>query len=162
MAEAYWDEAFARQKAGSGEQYGYFLSEALTEWERIIREMPQTESHTAEACFFSGECRRLLGEPALAIERYQQLVEKWPNYKHSCRAQLTIARCLEELMSAKQIPKPEGAEALRQACQAALANYQDSPSVGQAASTLRRLESFKAKGLMTPQSMQEGRVKDEQ
>jgi len=162
MAEAYWNEAARKRPKDEGpplpplpgqarvldKTYAEYLGKAAAEWEKIINDLPEDTSHTAEAYFMSGECSRALGDLAKAVERYEVLVRRWPDYKHSVYAQLLIADCIESLMKAGKIPKAEAVVALRDACQKILTEYPDSPAAGPAKGILRRWERFNAEGRM--------------
>jgi outer membrane protein assembly factor BamD (BamD/ComL family) len=144
MGEGYWNAVSVARSGGPGSNYQPSTRRSLGVWKRIIDELPETEFHTAEAYFFAGECHRYLEEWAQAIEKYEELVERWPDFMYSERAQLTIIRCLEKLIRARQIPKADGVTAVREACFKLINDYPESRGVHQAKATLKKWEPFEA------------------
>jgi outer membrane protein assembly factor BamD (BamD/ComL family) len=140
IGEVYWNRAFSSLNAGSDEQYQANLHMAMGEFGRVFTELPETEYHTAAACFLSGECHRLLGELPEAIEKYDELYQRWPDFERAAYAQLRSARCLETLVRQRGPSKEELVSALQNACRRIIENYPDSDAVEPAGRLLRRWE----------------------
>jgi tetratricopeptide (TPR) repeat protein len=126
IAEAYWDQAAWKKSDGLASEHKQYIEKALVEWNRITEKSPEGAYHRAAAYYFSGRCYEKLGEVEKAIERYETLVETWPDYEYSWNAQYLIACSYEWLMRAERIHPREGAVKITDACQKVLMNYPES------------------------------------
>jgi tetratricopeptide (TPR) repeat protein len=105
VAEAYFDKGAERRiKKQSGEARMCY-QKALVSFYRIMEELPETEYTTAWAHYFAGMCHEMLGEPALALQCYEKLVENWPDFERAWDAQFRVGRIYSDLGKAGKIPK---------------------------------------------------------
>jgi len=138
IGEFYWNRAFRTQNAGLSEEYQANLRIAMCEWGKVINDLPEAGLYTADACFLSGECHRMLGELPQAIEKYDELFQRWPEFERTAYAQLRSARCLETLARQGGSSKAEHVSALQKACQRVVENYPDSAAAEPAERLLKR------------------------
>ncbi len=147
MAEAYWHEASWKNHYGLKDQYRQYVRLALGAWNRIILELPEHDYHTPQAHYMSAECYRMLGQPARAIERYQAIVQNWPEHQYADLALGRVIKRLEDMVRAGTVTEGLGAAGLRKACQDILDYYPDRSMAPVAESVLTQLErSISVKG----------------
>jgi len=153
MADAYWSQACQRQSTvpsflqnGSNSEYEDYVRKMLVACERVINEMAEAEFHTADAYILGAQCHRQLGEFAQAVEKYQVITERWPDYEKAPFAQFAIARCLEELMKSDAMPGGEAIEGMRDACWKVTTYYPDSMAASAAVTLLNRWERRSIEG----------------
>ncbi len=140
VSEAYWNEAFWKKNQGQTEAAKFYFQRALDNWEIIINRLPEKEGITAEAYYLSGHCYEQLGQVRPALERYQVVVENWPDFERAWSAQFLIGCYLEGLTRGGQIPLSEGAKQIRDAFGKVLYNYPDCLAAGAAKFKLSRWE----------------------
>jgi len=95
-AEAYYNEAFRYQSEGRDEQAKDYFQKVITSGERILQEMPASDT-AAEACYILAVCYERLGEHADAIEYYQRVVDHWPDFEYTWHALFRIGCGYEKL-----------------------------------------------------------------
>ncbi len=144
MAEGCWHAMAVARGEQSAQEYQKSADRCLAMWQRIIDELPETEFHTAEAHFFAGECYWQRGQYPEAIEKYETVVERWPDFMHAGRAQLSIIRSIERMIQLQQVPKARAVQRVRQACRKLIADYPDYRGVGIAEATLKKWEPYEA------------------
>jgi tetratricopeptide (TPR) repeat protein len=107
LGEEYYNEAlFLRENEGLYEQAKKCYQKAVVVWERIVAELPQSEStDTAHAYYFSAVCYWHLGEYQKPIEYCQKIVDTWPDYRYIWHVKRMIDRCSEEIEKSRNITK---------------------------------------------------------
>jgi tetratricopeptide (TPR) repeat protein len=109
------------------------FAEAAFIWDRIITQMPDSNSTaTTHAYYFSADCYRKLGKYEKAVEYFQKVVDKWPNYQYAWSAQYLIGECYEKLRNSGGISKAEAEPKIEQAYQAVIERYPECSLVGYA------------------------------
>jgi tetratricopeptide (TPR) repeat protein len=112
---------------------GEYYQKALAVWERIIEELPDSNSTiAAHAHYFSAVCYRKLGKYEKAIEYFQKVVDRWPDYQYAWSAQCLIGECYEKLQSSGKLSASEAEPLIEQAYQAVIEKYPDCSLVGHA------------------------------
>jgi len=135
LGEEYYNKAFntkgdPNSPDAKPEEY---YRKALAVWERIVAELPQSEStDTAHAYYFSAVCYRNLGNYEKAVEYFQKVVTDWPNYQYAWSAQCLIGECYEKLRDSGKIPKSEAEPEIEKAYYAVIEKYPDCSLVGHA------------------------------
>jgi tetratricopeptide (TPR) repeat protein len=120
-----------------------YYQKALTVWERIITELPKSESiFTTHAYYFSAICHHELGEHEKAIEYFQKVLSDRPGYQYAWSAQYLIGECYEDLQRSGILPASEANPLMEQAYKAVIEKYPDCSLVGSACLKLGR-PSFK-------------------
>jgi len=138
VGEQYWNMAlFERRKAdpaqGLSNKARDYFAKALTVWERIITELPKSDSTaTSHAHYFSAVCYCKLGNQEKAVEYFQKVVDSWPDYQYAWSAQCLIGECYEKLRDSGGISKAEAEPKIEQAYQAVIVKYPDCSLVGHA------------------------------
>ena len=140
IGESYYNQAFLKESEGPRVQAKDYFRKAITEWEKIIKELPESIT-TAQAYYFSGYCYARLNEFGKAIQYYQKVVDDWPKYELAWHAQLRIARCYNILATSGGISKKYAVPKIRQACQKLLNNYPKSEGVEEANELLEHWDS---------------------
>jgi len=135
LGEEYYNEAFntkgdTNSPDARPEEY---YRKALAVWERIVAELPQSEStDTAHAYYFSAVCYRKLGNQEKAVEYFQKVVDRWPEYRYAWSAQCLIGECYEKLQSSGKLSVSEAEPMIEQAYQVVIEKYPDCSLVGHA------------------------------
>jgi tetratricopeptide (TPR) repeat protein len=103
-----------------------YYQKAMIVWERITKELPKSESiFTTHAYYFSAGCYRKLGNQEKAVERFQKVVDRWPDYQYAWSAQCLIGECYEKLQSSGKLSASEAEPLIEQAYQAVIEKYPD-------------------------------------
>ncbi|OHB54454.1 MAG: hypothetical protein A2173_10955 [Planctomycetes bacterium RBG_13_44_8b] len=151
--EQYWNMALAERRktftrpagrnaqAAPNEKINEYLTGAKGIWERVIKELPSTDT-TAKAYQMAAECYILLGQYQKAIENYQTIINNWPNYKAAPHIQYMIGRTYIQLQRAGAITESQAELSIKDAYEKLVANYPDSD---RAESALRWLNNYKTK-----------------
>jgi len=139
LGEEYYNKAFQYQNQGQETEAKEHFRKAIAIWERIINEL-RVCNMTPQAYYFAGRCYEKLGQVRPALERYQVVVENWPDYERAWNAQFLIGCCLEGLTRGGQIPLSEGAKQIRDAFGKVLQNYPDCLAAGAAEAKMKRWE----------------------
>ncbi|MCJ7728650.1 MAG: tetratricopeptide repeat protein, partial [Sedimentisphaerales bacterium] len=135
IGEEYYNKALkAKDEPNSPEARpeGYY-QKALTVWERIIKELPDSNATVAaHAHYFSAVCYRKLGNQEKAVEHFQTVVDSWPDYQYAWSAQCLIGECYEKLQRSGKLSASEAEPLIEQAYQAVIERYPDCSLVGHA------------------------------
>ena len=149
IGEQYWNMALAERRktnprpskdiiGNPNNKTKELLIKAQAVWERIIKELPQTQT-TAQAYEFIAECDRLLGQYQKAIENYQTIINDWPDYQAASYIQFKIGRTYRNLQRKGAIPESEAELLIKDAYEKLVTNYPDSDL---ARSALRWLDNY--------------------
>ena len=136
LGEQYYNKAFAKENQGRDAEAKEHFRKAITIWDRIIKELPESRI-TSEAYFVSAECYRRLGEHETAIEYYNIVLEDWPDCQYAWCAQFDIGRAYEYLKRSGVIPKSEADSLIKAAYEQVLEVRPNSPAVGAARNWLK-------------------------
>jgi len=142
IGEDYYEEAFYFENEGQTQKAKEYFTKAIAIWEKVTTELPETDT-TPYAHYLSGRCYQRFGQAKQAIEHYNAVVSKWPDFEFACDAQYLIACCTEKLIRSGDISLAEGAEKIRQACQNVLDNYPNSLSAKPAGGMLKDWENLR-------------------
>lgn len=140
IGDGYYNEALRMESEGLYEQARWYYQKAITECERIVTELPETPSTTAEACYFLAVCHERLGQYTNAIENYQTVVDKWPDYKYVWHALFRIGRGYEELKKSGLISESEADPIIKTVYEQLLEEY---PNCKVTRHVRRRLSRYK-------------------
>jgi len=116
----------ATQLQSEGVDADRYCYKAVTLWEKIIQQCPDSPAYLFRAYYCLGACySHFLGDYAKSLENYQKVVDNWPyfDYQRASYAQYEIIRCYQNLEKSGQISPEETANKIRQACNNLLANY---------------------------------------
>jgi tetratricopeptide (TPR) repeat protein len=114
MAEGYYEKAVSEENGGRDEHAREYYRKALTEWERVTTQCPETPYTTAHAYYFAGHCQSRLGERRKAIECFKEAVKR-PDFEYAWHALFLVGRNYERLERVGAIPKSEAEPAIRAA-----------------------------------------------
>lgn len=106
IGEFYYNQAFAREAQGNGEQAKEYYRKAVAEWERIIGGLPESTA-TVTAYSLSADCYRRLGQYEKVVEYYETLIERWPDYELAWNVLLLLGRAYQSSVQTGAISKPE-------------------------------------------------------
>jgi len=106
LGEQYYNKAFTYENQGQTAEAKSHFQKAITIWQRIINELPQS-SITPQAYYFAARCYETLGEYDYAANYFQTVIDNWPDYQFCDVAHFLLARCFENLANSGSIPKNE-------------------------------------------------------
>lgn len=130
IADGYYKRAISWQKQGEELRAQENYHQAITMWQKIIREFPNASSFTiAEAHIFSGDSLYELKEYADAIEQYKEVVSYYPDFIYASTAQFRIGTCYMKMKQADLLSAEQAETSTRTAYELLLQNYPDSPVV---------------------------------
>lgn len=107
MGDGYYNQAVLLDSMELHGGAEWFYRKAIAECERVVTQFPEIPRTTAECCYFWAVCHERIREHADAINRYQVLLDKWPDYKYAWNALFHIGRCYQELNKSGLISKSE-------------------------------------------------------
>jgi len=132
MAYGYYRKALSKNKEGLDELAKWYYQKTITECERIVNQLPETDYTTAEACYFCGICYDRLGQHKKAMYYYRKVVDNWPSYKDAWVAQLRIAKIYKRLLRAGLISDSEADAAISVAYKHLVEKFPDCPAAERA------------------------------
>jgi len=140
IGEEYYKKAvFSDPNAPAG-QAKQLYQKALTAWEAIIGQLPQSEAViAAHTYFFSAVSCRYLDKYNEAIVYSQHVIDNWPDYQYVWHAQFLIGNCYESLRNTRVIPASEADPKIRQAYTAVVEKYPDCPLAASARLILEQM-----------------------
>ena len=101
---------------------------AIEIWEKNINEIDDTR-YFSEGCYFSGVSYRYMGEYELAIARFEELLDKTPDFDRAWNAQHLIANCLDQMYIVNELSYSEAKTRIMEVCQKINEQYPDTPAV---------------------------------
>jgi len=121
----YYNKARIKKQESLEDEARDELIKAITIWERLIQEIPQSE-YTPRAYFTSAVCySQELRDYEMGIEYFERIVDNWPVYEYAWSAQYQTGRYYEKLRDSGAIGVAEANEKIEQAYMAVLENYPD-------------------------------------
>ncbi|MBN2589596.1 MAG: tetratricopeptide repeat protein [Sedimentisphaerales bacterium] len=140
FGEEYWNKAIEIENADTGPTFfnpidlssekGKYYNNARSIWEKIITELPSSDS-TPQAYHFAGEASSYLGDDFKKIEYFQKVVDSWPDYRMASHCQYMIAHTYEELRRKGLISPQEADILIRNAYKKMIKNFPNSAMVAQ-------------------------------
>ncbi|MBW8042151.1 MAG: tetratricopeptide repeat protein [Planctomycetes bacterium] len=124
IGESYYNQAFLKESEGNHAQTKVYLQKAITEWEKIITQLPKSIT-TAWAYNFAADCYRRLGQHKKAIEYYQRVVDDWPDYEYASDALFRIGHIHENLKTLGITSKSEADLKIKAIYEQLLEKYPD-------------------------------------
>jgi tetratricopeptide (TPR) repeat protein len=124
VGESYYSQAVLKEGEGHHAQAEEYLQKAITEWEKIITQLPRSVT-TAWAYNFAADCYRRLGQHQKAIEYYQKVVDDWPDYEYAWNALFRIGRTYENLKTLGVTSKSEADPKIKAVYEQLLVKYPD-------------------------------------
>ena len=128
MAYGYYRKALSKNKQGLDELTKWYYQKTITECERIVNQLPETDQTTAEACYYCGICYDRLGQHKKAMQYYRKVVDNWPGHKLAPSAQSRIAKAYKWLLRAGVISDSEAEVAMSVAYENLVEKFPDSPA----------------------------------
>jgi pentatricopeptide repeat protein len=122
IGEQYYNKAIQLENDGLESQARDRFTKAMTIWERLIVEMPQSDV-TPYAYNSAADCYGKLGQHEKAIEYYRKIVDNWPRYQYAWNAQFMIGHTYEELNETGVISKSEVDPKIKAAYEQLLERY---------------------------------------
>jgi len=144
IGEGYYNRAFHCENEGRDTEAKEHLQKAITIWERVVTDFPESD-FTVQAYYFTAGCYRRLGQYEKAIEYYQRVVSKWPNYQYTWNAQFMVGCCYEELKDAATVEKSVVDARIKAAYEQVIQKYPDCPAVYAARQRLEHTAKLKEK-----------------
>jgi len=133
----YYNEGYRRRKEGLADEAGEYFTKAIGVWNRIIQELPSTV-FTTRAYYLSGASYRYLGNYEKAIECYQEIAYRWPDYEYARDAWFQIGYLFEKLEGSGVIPTAIAGPEIRYAYEKVIADYPESKVAAAARRRLKR------------------------
>lgn len=138
MADGYYNEALLKKNQGQDEEAREYLLKAITEYERIIKQLPETVHTTAEAHRVAADCYYRLGHVEKALEYNQKVVDNWPDYMYAWDALFWMGRHYEEMNKSGLLSKSEAFPKIKAVYQHILEKYPTCPAAKHARRWLSR------------------------
>jgi tetratricopeptide (TPR) repeat protein len=135
IGSAYYREARYRAIGGDTESEKASYRNAISVWERLLQEFPDSEA-VSHAYYFSARCYESIGEYEDAIRYYQKVVDDWPDEVRSPSLLYRITNLYEKLEKSGQISTMDASIEIRQACKKLLEDYSASRYVDEMRKTL--------------------------
>jgi len=135
-ADAYWEKALLERRQARHDQKKESLRKALMECQRVITQFPETPHTTAEAHHISAECYLLLGDWKKAFHYYQKVIDDWADYELAPHVQFMIGRMYINLKRSGALGESDADLLIKDAYEAIVENYPDSPPAKAARSWL--------------------------
>jgi len=101
---AYSMQARWRAMDGDTESEKASYQYAISVWERLLQEFPDSEA-VSHAYYFSARCYERLGKYDNAIEHFETVLRDWPGYQYAWNVQFLLGRCYGRLKEAGVISK---------------------------------------------------------
>jgi len=117
----------AKQLEGQGglaDEARQHIQKAIAIYKRAINEFPSSTA-TAEACYFTGDCYRKLGDYEKSTLYYQRVIDEFGGYRMAWNAQFMIGRNYEDLKGSGALSKSEADARIRAAYQRVVERYPD-------------------------------------
>jgi tetratricopeptide (TPR) repeat protein len=137
MASGYYNEALLKESEGLSEEAKWYYQKAIAECQRIVTDLPETPYITAEACYFVGICLERLGRNGEAIQYYQKVVDKWPDFEYAWNAQFLVGRNYELLSRSGVVTKSEVYLRIKTAYEKVIQKYPNCPAAKAAQTWLK-------------------------
>jgi tetratricopeptide (TPR) repeat protein len=127
VGEQYYKQGLSKEDAGLADQAKDHFQKAVKIWDRLINELPDSAS-VPEACCWAGDCYLKLGKYQESIQRFQKVVDNYPQYKNAGHAQFMVGRCFEGLKDTGAVEKSVADAKIKAAYQQVIQNYPDCPA----------------------------------
>jgi tetratricopeptide (TPR) repeat protein len=137
IGELYYRQAFLKEREDHHAQAKQYLQKAITKWETIITDLPESIT-TAWAYNFAADCYRRLDQHQKAVEYYRTVVDDWPDYEYAWDALFRIGRNYENRMKSGLMSKAEANPKIRAVYEQVLEQYPDCKAAGYARRWLTR------------------------
>lgn len=128
LGEAFWEQACKRRRHRDYVMAKAFYNRSLSEYERIVNDYPESRE-AAKANYFAGGCNLRLEMYEKALDYFNTVLEKWPNFQYNWSAQCLIGSCYERLRKAGAISPEEGDSKMAAAYRAVVEKYPDCSEV---------------------------------
>ncbi len=138
VGHKYYTKARLKVKDGLEGQAIEYYRKAITQWERIIQQLPHC-AYTPRAYYCSAVVySQELGDYLKGIDYYQQIVDNWPDYQYASHAQFFVGKYYEILRDSGNISASEANPKIEQAYKSVVEKYPDSKSAPYVALKLGR------------------------
>jgi tetratricopeptide (TPR) repeat protein len=135
IGEEYYLMAEDVAKAGAPNQVKACYEKALALWQRFEADVPN--HNTPEYAYFSGLSYQRLAQYEQAINCYQKVILKWPQYERAWDAQAMMIECYKQLKADNKLDASKADAAIQKAYRNILENYPDCPAAKMASRQLK-------------------------
>ena len=135
IGERYYRKAFQLEQEGLSEQANDYFLKAATIFDKVP-DMSSVSHIMPRAPLLAGECYRKRGEWQKAIDRYQLIVDKWPDNIRAWKAMFHIGHLNEKLKNSGELFKSEADAKTKAAYEQHVEKYPDCPAARHARSWL--------------------------
>jgi TolA-binding protein len=122
VGEQYYKQGLSKEDAGLADQAKDHFQKAVKIWDRLINELPDSAS-VPEACCWAGDCYLKLGKYQESIQRFQKVVDNYPQYKHAGHALFMVGRNYESMKNAGLISESDADHKIKDAYTELLEKY---------------------------------------
>ncbi len=137
FGEQYWDLAQSEKRKlpkgrlavrtkGDSEKMVYYYSEALSLWERIINQLPESQN-LSTAYRMAAEASRAMGEHETALQYFKAFVEKWPEDNYAGHCQFMVCSTYQSMAGKGIITEEEAYKSMKIEYEKMVQNYPDNP-----------------------------------
>ncbi len=137
FGEQYWDLAQAEKRKlpqgrnavrteGDTYKMDYYYSQALTLWEKIIVQLPESQN-LSTAYQMAAEAARAMREHEIALKYFKAFVENWPDDERAGHCQFMVCSTYQSLMSKGILPEEEAYELMKAEYEKMVRDYPDNP-----------------------------------
>ncbi len=139
IAEDYCLRAEGALQENDPNQVDINFSRAIAIWQRNIDQFddPRRQCH---AYYYTANCYQKIGQMDKAVEYYQEVVTKWPDYDKAWDAQFMIGRSYEKLAASGQMDSLTARTQSKTAYLKVIENYATSPAANIARQKLTKME----------------------
>jgi len=123
VADGYYERAKLEEKQGRDEQARQYYESAIAECDRVTTEFSEVPFTTAMAWYHAAVCHDRVGRPESAIERYQKVVDTWPDFELASDALFQIGHTSQALKESGAMSKQEADLKTRAAYEQLLEKY---------------------------------------
>jgi tetratricopeptide (TPR) repeat protein len=100
-----------------------FVQAGIAVLETVALDLPFCCYVTPSVTHYAADCRLRLGDPAGALEHYERIMARWPDYQYAGVVQYLAGDCYQALGQAGAMPLAEAREQVRLAFQKIVEEY---------------------------------------
>jgi tetratricopeptide (TPR) repeat protein len=128
IGEAYFVEAEQAFQVGNLTKAQEHYRKAESIWDINRKQIPEDSKHQALATHFTGWIYQKQGDYKIAIDLYQEVLDKWPSYEKIWQCALVACECYEKLACDGVLSRQEANTFIKKCYEKILKNPQSCPA----------------------------------
>ena len=137
IAEQYYTKAQELERDGQDKQTTGKLEKAAAMGQMVIDDLEACAA-TGYACYFTGDCYRLLGQYADSVSCYEKFIEEYPADSMTWNSLFMVGRGYQNLKAAGTVEAEQADAKIRTAYQRLVDEYPDCPAANAAQKWLEK------------------------